>query len=468
MSPKVVSPLDLLSTQLKADRNTDLYAPYILARLQAENIRFDEVPEADPHTFHWILPDGKEEMRVQALRKKAREYWDYHTPKQEKQLILNARNELRFHEEDLKKHKEDLLHWLRVGSGILHVEGKLGSGKSCLMKFIVENQMTKQLLRDWAHPKELCMARFFLWKPGANNQNTIQGLTRGLLYSMIKQCPNLAGEMFPQVVELGLDEAKMQTRIEFTAAEVRQAFDQLIRADAVHNNYKFCFFIDGLDEIAKDSEHDQLVKMLLDWTKSRPSGDIKICVSSRDLPVFLKMKVSSRLRLQDLTRYDIKRFILHNLDTWSGVQDLGKDFAEEISRKIFDRADGVFLWVKLVLESLNQGITNGDSAHMLRKRLEELPQDLYELFDHLLKSIERPNERRYLPSALLLFIFTMIINTDGPYFIDDNQHGELERTEYPKVCKDLGFPLTIHLDLVLGQIKNLDPPTSRGWLLGFM
>jgi hypothetical protein len=46
--------------------------------------------------------------------------------------------------------RESLLNWLSSGAGIFHVSGKLGSGKSTLMKYLCEHDNTKLLLEKWA------------------------------------------------------------------------------------------------------------------------------------------------------------------------------------------------------------------------------------------------------------------------------------------------------------------------------
>jgi hypothetical protein len=43
-----------------------------------------------------------------------------------------------------------LVDWLSSGKGIFHISGKLGSGKSTLMKYLVDNEHTKSLLQGWA------------------------------------------------------------------------------------------------------------------------------------------------------------------------------------------------------------------------------------------------------------------------------------------------------------------------------
>jgi len=43
-----------------------------------------------------------------------------------------------------------LFDWLKSGEGIFHISGKLGSGKSTLMKYLCENSATKSMLTTWA------------------------------------------------------------------------------------------------------------------------------------------------------------------------------------------------------------------------------------------------------------------------------------------------------------------------------
>jgi len=49
-----------------------------------------------------------------------------------------------------KSTRESFVHWLSSGHGIFHVCGKLGSGKSTLMKFLCNHDHTKTELEKWA------------------------------------------------------------------------------------------------------------------------------------------------------------------------------------------------------------------------------------------------------------------------------------------------------------------------------
>lgn len=42
------------------------------------------------------------------------------------------------------------VRWLSSGTGIFHVTGKLGSGKSTLMKHVFQHHKTKEALEEWA------------------------------------------------------------------------------------------------------------------------------------------------------------------------------------------------------------------------------------------------------------------------------------------------------------------------------
>lgn len=46
--------------------------------------------------------------------------------------------------------REKWINWLSSGNGIFHIAGKLGSGKSTLMKFLCDHPQTKVALQKWA------------------------------------------------------------------------------------------------------------------------------------------------------------------------------------------------------------------------------------------------------------------------------------------------------------------------------
>ena len=76
-----------------------------------------------------------------------------------------------------------------------------------------------------------------------------------------------------------------------------------------------------------------------------------------------------------------------------------KDDTKVLVEEIVSSASGVFLWVKLVVKSLLEGLQNGDQIEDLQLRLRTLPQDLEALFTHMLSHV--PNS--YKSQAACIF-----------------------------------------------------------------
>jgi hypothetical protein len=61
---------------------------------------------------------------------------------------------------------DSLYTWLENGQGCYWINGKAGSEKSTLMKFITGHPRTQQLLTTWAENDNLLCASFFFWSAG--------------------------------------------------------------------------------------------------------------------------------------------------------------------------------------------------------------------------------------------------------------------------------------------------------------
>lgn len=56
--------------------------------------------------------------------------------------------------------------------------------------------------------------------------------------------------------------------------------------------------------------------------------------------------------------------------------------------EVVEKANGVFLWVHLVVKSLLEGLRDSDRVRDLQRRLDSLPSDLEELLDRLLNRLD--------------------------------------------------------------------------------
>ena len=94
--------------------------------------------------------------------------------------------------------------------------------------------------------------------------------------------------------------------------------------------------------------------------------------------------------MQDLNEGDIRKYVGDHLEENPAFQMLRSDNEEvyQLVHEIVEKANGVFLWVYLVVRSLVEGLQNADRIFDLKRRLREFPSDLNEFFRHILDSLD--------------------------------------------------------------------------------
>lgn len=305
----------------------------------------------------------------------------------------------------------DFPRWLSEGVGIYWINGKFASGKSTLMRFICEQERTATLLKDWSEPSQLIGAAYFFWNSGTPAQRSYQGLLRALLFKILKQSRRLIRVVFPEqwVTHREHPINLVQDSESWTLPRLIKAFEDLFREAG--NELKFCLFVDGLDEFEGDPF--DIINLFIRVSKF---PNVKLCLSSRPLYDFVKMFGSfPTLRLQDLNFNDIKQYVNDELGANEQMQELCRkepEQAPKLSLEILDKADGVFLWVKLAVVSLLRGLRYSDHVSDLQRRLRILPPSLEDLFSHILGRLEPV----YLEQSSRIFqIFQASRQNEAPF-----------------------------------------------------
>lgn len=162
-------------------------------------------------------------------------------------------------------------------------------------------------------------------------------------------------------------------------------------------------FVDGLDEI--DGPYDSILRMIKDLANQK---NVKICLSSRPLPVFEEaFNEAPGLRLQDLTYDSIKAYAHVQLSGLVEKQLCHKKHdkyqARELVDKIMWRAEGVFLWAVIAIREIRDGLQDLVNLDELERAIDSLPSELEGLFMLMLDRIKPAYQRdaaRFLQIAL--------------------------------------------------------------------
>ncbi|RSL42514.1 hypothetical protein CEP51_016472 [Fusarium floridanum] len=280
-------------------------------------------------------------------------------------------------------HQVTFVDFLEGRGELFWVQGKPGSGKSTLMKFLSSHLDTYSHLRRWAGSRKLLVASCFFWYAGSRLQKSQEGLFRSLLFEMLRQCPEIAPQVYHLRAELeGYDGHDWS----WTCADLLYTCRKLIEHFA---DIAFCFFIDGLDEY---DEHGMAPVDLIETLGQFASfPNVRLCVSSRPWPVFTDaFNKYPNLRLEDLTRKDILNYVTDHFDKsvpFQRAKDTDPSYPA-LPKRICSQAQGVFLWVYLVVRDLLDGLTHGETLQTLLGRLEAFPKDLTEFFQHMIDTIQ--------------------------------------------------------------------------------
>lgn len=258
-----------------------------------------------------------------------------------------------------------------IHHGFLWIKGKPGVGKSTIMKFLLEHMKRNML--------EHTVISFFFNARGTSLEMTTEGLYRSLLFQLLEEFKVLRNTIkVPHAVRKG-----QKWAVESVQDLFREALSHL-------RTERLILIIDALDE----GDHRQVRKMvgyLASLASSTGShfATLDTCFASRHFPN-ISMRHCEEIIMENQARHmsDIRTYIHENLV----LQPQPPGLIDEIQRK----SKAVFLWVVLVVRSLNQLFDEGASVDQLKSSLEVTPAGL----DDLLTDVFRAgaSDRYFLPT----------------------------------------------------------------------
>lgn len=355
-------------------------------KFPAFNERGNQVSQAYRGTFEWIFlgDDGpsKEDLGEYGLDDSDWEDSDL------EDLDLADPSEARW----------DLFsNWLCSTAEVYWISGKPGSGKTTLVKYVLDHPKTITYLNTWS-PQVLIISHYF-WRPGNLMQQNIKGLLCSLLYQLLEKSLVATKHVLRDIQARSLGTKDKDT--DWSVPELQSIFLQTL------SSYErpVCIFIDGLDEVHPSEGPDELLALIMQFRRRR---QVKLCLSSRPEPI-LKDRLSAypRLRVQDLTRSDLERYALDHIKLTESIFDEALRRWHKDSRNpvdiLVDKAEGVFLWLILAVKSINKGFTHRDTAEMIWQRIHSLPGDLTRLYKDMWDRACEDNPVAYRERGALYF-----------------------------------------------------------------
>jgi hypothetical protein len=274
------------------------------------------------------------------------------------------------------------------------------------MKFLHDSPRTSEILTQWRQGRSHLSAWFFFNERGSHIQKSFEGLFRSILRELISASEQLA----ELVLEVYLDRVKQTLKQKQTwhMQDLEYALSAILSQR--QQELDVLLFLDALDEYSGPPEMIADFVQSLDQTTTDSKTKLKVLFSSRPWDAFVaSFGRCPGFKMHEQTESDMRVFVLDQLSAIpTATPSLPPQNASvgspsrDIVSTIVDRAEGVFLWVKLVTESLVDTGPNTTTLQ-LEQLLQALPDGLEELY-------ERTIERIPGSSRLEVFIVIEIVN----------------------------------------------------------
>jgi hypothetical protein len=251
--------------------------------------------------------------------------------------------------------------------------------------------------------KDGIVISFFFNARGHDLGKSTEGMYRSLLLQLLHKLDNPRATLDDSDIELGHVNRPIKL-------DTENLFMFLTKAIELVDRRSLFFFIDALDEC----DDRQVRAMLEDFSNLAQhameiNARVHICFSSRHYP-HIHIQHGRQLNLDNQIGHghDIEKFIQSKLEMDSD------DFALEIKTQILEKAAGVFMWVVLVVDILNQEFGDG-RQFAVQKRLKKIPTEVSELFMDMIQR-DKKNMADFLLSIRWILFSRRPLTVEELYF----------------------------------------------------
>ncbi|SMQ49669.1 unnamed protein product [Zymoseptoria tritici ST99CH_1A5] len=215
---------------------------------------------------------------------------------------------------------------------LLWLSGKPGAGKSTLIKYAYAHAKR-------AEAENEILVAFFFHARGTELEKSVVGMYRAVLHQIFEAAPDLQ-HLLDNMVE--------RTELTWPLDRLQRLLWALV--DSLGSRRLRCF-VDALDECDEESIRD-MVNFLDELAQE--SERLYICFASRHYPT-ISIRGRRKMILEDATGHgrDLEMYVQRRLEVGDGQP------ADNIRRQLLKKANGVFMWVVLVVKILNKEYSGG-------------------------------------------------------------------------------------------------------------
>ncbi|KAG7057332.1 ankyrin repeat-containing protein [Colletotrichum scovillei] len=271
-------------------------------------------------------------------------------------------------------------------SSCLHVCGVAGSGKSVLAANTIH----------WLQQSGRVVL-FFFFRQIVDKNHRAKYLVRDFAAQLLPHCPALATSLMALSQNHAISDCEMDL--------VWPAITKALTEEGVGEQV-FCV-VDALDEM-DDCDFGDMARRLVAFGTSKPEK-IRVMMTSRPLPEILQALADPHIRQfkldPALLSSDVARYVDDRMATFEPA--LGDEKKELVAKTICDRAGGLFLHARLVLDSLVEGLQDGRiTEETLPDSLDRLPRALHGVYESALAEHARRSGIEQEQQAKILMCVT--------------------------------------------------------------
>lgn len=374
-------------------------------------------------------------------------------------------------------------------SSICLVRGNAGFGKTVIARSIVENCKSRTDRVVDLDPFGTSVVLHYFFRNDKIETLSQSSLLRSLLHQLLLAFPDIWSNIENKYTKATRVLAGQHKGINFKPDWLWNALEDVL---SLKLSEHALLILDALDETSASelsSILGRLMGIIRSLNQSQQTQRIKILVFSRpnyDIEMtFPGAKVTFLDMGREQTLSDLRTFVSSVVPDFGRENGFPESAISKIQERILTGADGMFLWAHLAWEHFKQGVTVWNRAKINSQldSLGQLPHGLGELYEKLLKSIDKSARAELEPAFILVCAAARPLGCDeiGEILAIESWHRNASEIDAPfaieavllKLCPNLfkidldGIVTFVHLSLktfLLEVLLRLDSKAVHRYL----